>query len=150
MRENKFRGFVEAESRWIYGDLLHNYWHLDGVVYETAIRYKINDGYSYPIPVKPDTVGQFTGLYDKDGREIYDRDLLRVHIFTKRLGENLGIVEGEKEFTCEICNQEHGLWLQGKTEQQSGYLAWFDGLHEESFSVIGNIHEHPKLLNEQK
>ena len=105
MKENKFRGFVEAESRWIYGDLLHSYWHLDGVVYETAIRYKINDGYSYPIPVKPDTVGQFTGLYDKDGREIYENCIINekylvVYFFNRYILQDIS----NKDIFAEIKN----------------------------------------------
>jgi uncharacterized phage protein (TIGR01671 family) len=133
MRENKFRGFVEAESRWIYGDLLHSYWHLDGVVYETAIRYKINDGYSYPIPVKPDTVGLLTGLYDKDGQEIYDGDIVKYE-------SDIMTVGWDEKFASFVIDKEG--WA---------FRHYFgEAVNPENIKVIGNIHEHPELLNEQK
>jgi uncharacterized phage protein (TIGR01671 family) len=138
MRDTKFRGFVEAESRWIYGDLLHNYWHLDGVVYETAIRYKINDGYSYPIPVKPDTVGQFTGLYDKDGREIYEGDVVRyTNPYSKQTYQHTVLWD----------NRFAGFALFENGNQWAKESDW---LKIKDIEIVGNIHEHPKLLNEQQ
>jgi uncharacterized phage protein (TIGR01671 family) len=96
------------------------------------------------------TLMQYTGLKDKNGKEIYEGDILKVHIFTQELGESLGVREGEKEFKAEICYQEMGLWLQGNTEDECGYILWFDGMHEESFEMIGNIYENYSLLeNEQ-
>ena len=89
---------------------------------------------------------QFTGLKDSSGVDIYEGDICKFHIFTQELGENLGVYEGEKETTVEISISEFGIWLQGDSEENSGYALWFDGIHEESFEVIGNIHENKDLL----
>ena len=91
-------------------------------------------------------IEQFTGLKDSSGVDIYEGDICKFHIFTQELGENLGVYEGEKETTVEISISEFGIWLQGDSEENSGYALWFDGIHEESFEVIGNIHENKDLL----
>jgi len=89
---------------------------------------------------------QYTGLKDKNGTPIYEGDIVKCHYFYEALGENLGVYEAEKEIIGEIDIQEMGLWIQCDTEEDSGYLLWINGLHEDSFEVIGNIYENPELI----
>ena len=136
-REIKFRGLCKFTNKWAYGDLIH----VDNKPYRIFIYGKES------FFIKPETATQFTGLKDKNGKEIWEGDILKVHIFTQELGESLGVREGEKEFVAEIWYQELGLWLQGNNEEDGGYMLWFNGMHEESIEVIGNIFENPALLN---
>lgn len=91
-------------------------------------------------------IRQYTGLKDKNEKEIYEGDIINLHHFTQELGEHLGVREGEEEIVGVITFQAFGLWIEGKKEEDGGYLLWIEGLHEESYEVIGNIYENPDFF----
>lgn len=129
-REIKYRGKdLENENSWRYGSL---------IVYPNG-NYVIvefdKDGNELSYDVDSETVGQFTGLYDKDGKEIYEGDYL------KGLGDEIYAVWYSKELACYMVD------LVVPDSQATDSLGCYD--IEKYFEVIGNIHDNPELIKEK-
>lgn len=138
MRTIKFRGKRVDNGEWIDG-LLCSIFHDTNpfsddseILRKTAIQTNF-ESYSKcrNIEVIPETVGQFTGLNDKNGKEIFEDDVLTVDLFNK----TFQIVFAESE--------KWGASFQHKSHNSIFYLTKY---FTDTSEVIGNIHDNPELL----
>ena len=116
MREILFRGKTTRDS-WVNGDILHG-----GYDYHTAIREAITKSV---IAVYPETVGQFTGLTDKNGKKIFEGDIVR--------DKTNGVI-----YQISYSNDSAMFIKKSVLRSSLG-----NPLHLE---VIGNIHDNPEPL----
>ena len=124
MREIKFRG----KSLFICD------WHI-GLFSRINEQAYIEEG-TLKIRVKEDTIGQFTGLKDKNKKEIYEGDIISIN----------------KELM--------GVYVVKFNEEQSRFSMYHDGAYETAgfnkdtiencYEVIGNIYDNPELLDENE
>ena len=130
MREIKFRGKRVDNGEWIYGF----YWHNTNT--ETSRITILTESSLYiDIEVIPETVGQFTGLIDKNGKEIYEGDVVRYDDISD-LGESLGEVAVVEYMYEQCCFDPLAI----------GYGGCYYSRYIENTEVIGNIHDNPELL----
>ena len=128
MREIKFRGKRIKNGEWVYGSLVQ--WP-NGAAAILASK----DGYSavWKHIVNPDTVGQYTGLKDRSGQDVYEGDLLRTPEGNIMIAEWVG----------------SGIVTRCLTPTYDGMM----NTNRYAFPVsekIGNIHDNPELLEEEK
>lgn len=121
-REIKFRGRRLDNGQWLFGSLVI----LNGrtFIFDEAERAEVTQV----------TVGQYTGLKDKNGKEIYEGDVMEIPEtdFNARI---VGTVVYEDDCFLIKSRYSGGLWG----------LNW--SLRKHDASVIGNIHDNPELLN---
>lgn len=127
-REIKFRGQRASDNKWIYGDLLQPTELCN--IYEIS-DYDSIDGTRYD--VIEDTIGQFTGLHDNNGKEIYEGDILRIDNNVRAINAQ---VEYSETFAQYIITNTGDIVDEGEPL----------GDYEEDIEVIGNIYDNPELL----
>lgn len=164
MRKIKFRGKRADNGKWVYGDLLH----IAGgcLIYFGSDTDTIGPDIerSNPIAVEffkdeiavvdPDTVGEFTGMLDKNGKEIYEGDILKGHTNKWKLEskpaphEFVGYVRWESQ--CDVGLQ----WVLTSLDSMgSSPLNWYVHCCAIDYStgvIIGNIHNNPELIKNKQ
>ena len=123
MRKIKFRG-RDFAGLWHIGDLIHN----DD---DLLIRNGCSSTY-----IENETAGQFTGITDKNGKEIYEGDIIGCHnpdikhliFYNEKQGRFMAALNGDidNDFVG-VCGLDDSRWNASK-------------------EVIGNIHDNPELL----
>ena len=123
MRQIKFRAQDVASNKWLYGDLRH---HKDDVCIFEQEGTKGEQ-------VKRDTIGQYTGMHDKNGKEIYEGDIVLVSDWTSVYASDY---KGTVRF-------ERGQWVVSyeKYGCKMTPRLFFDDFSDRKTTIIGNIHE---------
>jgi uncharacterized phage protein (TIGR01671 family) len=130
MREILFRGKVKNTNEWQYGDLRH--WTKKSVgIHHQELHTTLR--------VIPETVGQYTGLTDKNGKKIFEGDIVE-SCFTEM---PYLVCFGEYAYTNDYGEESSACgWYN---EDKNGFVTAF-GCPEAWATVIGNIHDNPELL----
>ena len=136
MRTIKFRGKTELTGEWVYGFFSMG----SSVRFEhpkqderVVPRYLIDDGLLHD--VIPETVGQFTGLHDKNGKEIYEGDILKMGNCDFR-----GVVQWHKNGYFYI-NEYYPKVIDDDYSPLGNMLRY-------DMDVIGNVFDNHELMEE--
>lgn len=125
MREIKFRGIKYSDSKFLYGYLAKH--KKDPIIVNDVFQ---DNGYDFVFNfVLPETVGQFTGLKDKNGAEIYEGDIFHCN---------------KVNYILKF-NQVGGAYTVHKIGDEKDERFLFHC--NDQIEIIGNIHENPELLN---
>lgn len=144
-REIIFRGKSLVTNEWVYGSLVKcgNENHIIGFDEVDLDGHHIRYCSDRPVLTKQKTIGQFTGLCDKNGKEIYEGDIVKT-----------------KEYGIDIAN---GVFCSNVAGYDTFLIAWNNGgfilkNHKRYFrlcrcshiEVIGNIYDNPERMEETK
>lgn len=138
MREILFRGKSIDKSyngEWVYGGIIHQtdfygdkvdrYYIMDG---SKTIDYDIGDREQ----VAMETIGQFTGLYDKNGNKIFEGDIIKCSLWRCLKVFEVRYYVGEAQFRIKNSGGDYGMMSSA----------------QKTYEVIGNIYDNPELLED--
>ena len=122
MRPIKFRGIDEETGDWVFG-----YYFKDDVWTNILVG-------NTPFKVDPETVGQFIGRPDKNGKEIYEGDVVK----GKWSYCTMGVIAFDTHRCVMYIKPIDGI---GKAGCDKGYK-----LNSTKLEIVGNIHDNPELI----
>ena len=139
MREILFRGKRVDNGEWVNGYFIkaNHHWHEHGVHEDWIAVDTIQNGGWCNVRGKyaviPETVGQYTGLTDKNGNKIFEGDIIKLFLDD---GIETGVIR-YSETACRFMFYENNIMGYG-----------FDNTC--IFEIIGNVHDNPELLKERE
>ena len=131
MRDYKFRGQKIDTKEWIYGSFIqmNSNEHQCFIFPEnTPLCIELTDFYT--IPILKETVGQYTGYHDRNGKEIYEGDLILID-------------DVDGTFIVEWDNDSSRFEMSGDE-----IILDFDNYYEYECIVVGNIYEDEEFLED--
>lgn len=146
MREILFRGKRVDNGEWVCGDLVRHYENQRVFILTEQLAYTTTEcGISRIVSerhleVIPESVGQYTGMVDRNGKKIFEGDILKLTGSYEETGGSMHPYEEIHEI----------VWLNGcfHAHNKKGYPYWpllfevINGMHEgETYEIIGNIHD---------
>lgn len=139
MRELIFRGKTEY-GEWRVGSLIHQTMfygsHVDR--YHILTGGEFHSDYYDSETVIPETIGQFTGLVDKNGKKIFEGDICKFREWR----------EGDMCWIGRVHYEHQQFLISGgpNPECPSPFTLQMSRFISENIEVIGNIHDNPELL----
>lgn len=136
-RKIEFRGLGKS-GHWVYGNLV--YMHGLGGTWTTGIQAHSVDKYRpySSIAVDPKTIGQYTGLRDKDGADVFEGDVLEYPDLSK--GVYLFKEQPKRRSIIKWSKRDAAFKLPGTGFQ----------IDPEKIKIVGSIHRNPELLEDLK
>ena len=146
MREILFRGKRKSNREWIEGSAINTQYDVKGNKHIYIGVFKTSEGYPLMkfiewFEVIPETVGQYTGLTDKNGKKIFEGD----YIVCRQAIEGNFI---DEHIEMGYVEMKHGAF--GLHRKQGYYRPFKDWLEDYEYEVLGNIHDNPELLKGDK
>lgn len=142
MKDIKFRGKRRDTGEWVYGAYLYHGW-----------MYVVGKDWERKISVIPETVGQYIGLEDKNGIEIYNGDICEFFKQKKKYAINNKGNIGWNEYGCRYClcllepkgiDEYSGDEVLDLCKEDNGLE---DEIGSNILEIIGNIYDNPGLLS---
>ena len=135
MREILFHGKRADNGEWVEGDLLQiKYYNKPIIECKIMPQTPVSSAY----PVLPETIGQFTGLTDKNGVRIFEGDICRF----KRFNDvHVGKIIFNETTASFVMKYQSIVGAYGEKATHKMLLSVCDDIE-----IIGNIHDDPELL----
>lgn len=169
MREILFRGKRKGNGEWVYGDFIQD-WHN----HDTKPIFKIHNNLG-SFTVIPETVSEFTSLYDMHGKKIFEGDVLKGKHEWRNWNTSFG--NDEKDFLEQKIKGAYGKYIDKTANEfikwryhyfrnyaveyyapNGGYRVRNGGqfhrldqsyIFNRELEIIGNIHDNPELLRKE-
>ena len=139
MRESLFRGKRLDNGAWETGSLVIVRMDCHDAQYYIADKMT-----GYHTPVDPYTVGQYTGLKDKNGKRIFEGDMLHIAKIADGLG---GYYQPPLDYPVNVVVKwDLCAWMWETLCEDKRYISFPDAWCHYECEVIGNITDNPELL----
>lgn len=140
-REILFRGKRKDSGEWIYGvpitDKATNNVYIITSTAGASLKSEINNMCATGFRIICNTIGQYTGLIDKNGTRIFEGDIIKISNAYDECDYSISEVYGFNGVLCVDCPT---------ADYDFNALGFLDDDNEFIFEVIGNIHDNPELL----